>query len=198
MGRSRIHKLPDALKEHLRQRPRAIKQVLELATLYQRQPQIALELADRVVNEQLTVEEIRAIIDRQAEDQDVSSPREKKNNRRASATSVQDVTNDRSLSPSGTFVSVDYDDDTATERGYSLEKGTLANSVPSTNMPYDDEACDSTDLRLLKQAVALLADVASRADTLPNCQITNQALDEADRSLRILRQARAAPHNDSP
>ncbi len=49
--RSRIHKLPEVLKERLRQRPRAIKQLLELAALYGQQPDLALSVADRVVDE---------------------------------------------------------------------------------------------------------------------------------------------------
>src|SRR5262249_34602324 len=49
--RSRIHKLPDGLKERLRDRPRAIAQMLELGSLYTQQPEVALTLADRVVQE---------------------------------------------------------------------------------------------------------------------------------------------------
>jgi ParB family transcriptional regulator, chromosome partitioning protein len=44
--RSRVHKLPDALKQRLQMRPRAISQILELGTLYARQQDIALTLAD--------------------------------------------------------------------------------------------------------------------------------------------------------
>src|SRR5215471_14532257 len=61
--RSRVHKLPDALKEGLRRRPRAIKQMLELGILYNQQPQLAMDLARRVVDEHLTVEALRVIID---------------------------------------------------------------------------------------------------------------------------------------
>ena len=65
--RSRIHKLPDALKERLRQRPRAIKQLLELAALYGHQPDLPLSVADRVVDEKLIVDAVRAIIREQHE-----------------------------------------------------------------------------------------------------------------------------------
>src|SRR5206468_6133551 len=43
--RSRIHKLPEALKHRLRVRPRIMGQMLELATFYQQQPIEALEVA---------------------------------------------------------------------------------------------------------------------------------------------------------
>jgi ParB family transcriptional regulator, chromosome partitioning protein len=92
--RSRIHKLPDTLKEHLRQRPRAIKQILELRAFYTQQPQLALELAHQVVHKNLTVEAVRALVNGYNGTSSSSSIREKKSNRRASATSVQGVTID--------------------------------------------------------------------------------------------------------
>src|SRR5437867_4370998 len=49
--RSRICKLPESLKERLRERPRAISQILELGVFYEREPEAALALADRVVHE---------------------------------------------------------------------------------------------------------------------------------------------------
>ena len=59
--RARIHRLPDELKDRLRQRARAIGQKLELASLYAQQPELAVTLADRVVQENLTVEAIRTL-----------------------------------------------------------------------------------------------------------------------------------------
>jgi ParB family transcriptional regulator, chromosome partitioning protein len=56
--RSRVHKLPDDLKDRIRQRPRAISQLLELGPLYAQQPAAALALADRVVHENLTLDAI--------------------------------------------------------------------------------------------------------------------------------------------
>ena len=58
--RSRIHILPDVLKERLRQQPRAIGQMLELSMFYTQQPAMAELLADRVVNENVTVAAIRS------------------------------------------------------------------------------------------------------------------------------------------
>lgn len=60
--RSRIHKLPDLLKDRLRQRPRAISQLLELGTFYVQQPEAAMDLADRVVHENLTLEAVRSFL----------------------------------------------------------------------------------------------------------------------------------------
>ena len=60
--RSRIHRLPDVLKERLRQRPRAIAQMLELGSLSTHQPEVALMLADRVVQENLTLDAIRGLV----------------------------------------------------------------------------------------------------------------------------------------
>jgi hypothetical protein len=79
--RSRIHKLPDALKDRLRQRPRAISQLLELAPLYAQQPTAALALADRVVYENLTLDAIRALVRGYARPE-----------RRGPATNVQGIT----------------------------------------------------------------------------------------------------------
>jgi ParB-like chromosome segregation protein Spo0J len=92
--RSRIHKLPDILKERLRQRPRAIKQMLELGVLYNQQPQEAVELAHRVVNEHLTVEALRTIIANQVAGEPTAI-REERRNRRAGATSVRNNTINR-------------------------------------------------------------------------------------------------------
>jgi ParB family transcriptional regulator, chromosome partitioning protein len=91
--RSRIQKLPDALKDRLHQRPRAISQILELAALYARQPEAALALADQVVQEQLTLDAVRAAV------RDYARPapttvdiRDEKNNQRGTAPIVSPVT----------------------------------------------------------------------------------------------------------
>jgi len=182
--RSRIHKLPDALKERLRQRPRAIKQVLELATLYQRQPQMALDLADRVVNEQLSVEVVRAMIDRQAEDQHVSSPREKKNNHRASATSVRDVTIDPS-----------------SEMHTRMEEQLAHQLAPASHIPTRDLAvlsstslderstADTFNAQHLQVVVAMLASLAAQADELASDSNLFHQLEIAEQSFVQLRRA---------
>jgi len=95
--RARIYKLPDVLKERLRQRPRAISQMLELGGLAMQQPELALQLADRVVDENLTLESIRTLIRGYVRpERSVRSDREQLHNRRGTATSVQEITNDTS------------------------------------------------------------------------------------------------------
>jgi ParB family chromosome partitioning protein len=93
--RSRIQKLPDALKDRLRQRPRAISQILELGALYARQPEAALTLADRVVQEQLTLDAVRVAV------RDYLRPvpagdniRDEKNNQRGAALIVTEDTSE--------------------------------------------------------------------------------------------------------
>ena len=54
--RSRIHHLPGPLKERLKERPRAISQMLELGKIYLQQPELATNLAGRVVHEELTLD----------------------------------------------------------------------------------------------------------------------------------------------
>ena len=91
--RSRIHKLPDLLVDRLRQRPGAIGQMLELGTLYAQQPTLAVQLADRVVNENLTVTAIRSLVRNAIQSKPkVGLPREESHNRRANAKVVQNVT----------------------------------------------------------------------------------------------------------
>jgi ParB family transcriptional regulator, chromosome partitioning protein len=91
--RSRIQKLPDVLKDRLRQRPRAISQILEVAALYAGQPEAALTLADQVVQQQLTLDAVRAAV------RDYARPvpttvdaRDEKNNWRGAAPIVTDNT----------------------------------------------------------------------------------------------------------
>ncbi len=97
--RARIHKLPDTLKERLRQRPRAIGQLLELSTLYTQQPEMALALADRVVHENVTVAALRALIREARQPVPRAVNREEQHNRRANATSVQEITTELHAAP---------------------------------------------------------------------------------------------------
>jgi ParB family chromosome partitioning protein len=203
--RSRIHKLPEALKDRLRVRPRAIGQMLELATLYGQQPSEALALADRVVQENLTVATVRTFV-REAQNgaHTTRSDRDNEHNRRVGATSVQNITNDQISAPSPTSISpatggyhriAKYTDerndnsDPSADYGVPLEP--VANHFPSTDTPADDVSSASRDLLLLQQAAALLANVASRANALPNSPSTDQAIDQVEQSLTRLRQARA-------
>jgi ParB/RepB/Spo0J family partition protein len=60
--RSRIHRLPVALKDRLRARRGAISQIVELGVFYEQQPLAAVALADRVVQEHMTLDAVRAAI----------------------------------------------------------------------------------------------------------------------------------------
>jgi ParB/RepB/Spo0J family partition protein len=185
--RSRIHKLPEALKDRLRVRPRAIGQMLELATLYEQQPREALALADRVVRENLTVATIRTNVREALQEVQATPPnRDKEHNRRVGTTSVQNVTNKQISDPSPPSISSETSGyqgiaEEIDEHGAKSERGAyhvhqclikpLANQLQSTDTPGDDVAPASRDLLLLQQAAALLADVASRANSLSRSQI---------------------------
>jgi hypothetical protein len=64
----------------------------------------------------------------------------------------------------------------------------LANQLQSTDTPGDDVAHTSEDLLLLQPAAALLADVASRANSLPTHPITDQTIDQAEQAISTLGQ----------
>jgi len=189
--RSRVYKLPDALKERLRKRPRAIKQMLELSILYLQQPSVALELADRVVQENLTVEVIRAAIRENKQPESRAQPiREETNNRRAGATSVQDITNP-------ILPGIDRD-----ARADEREARHLMSSAPRATSDEQEfvssasSARSAADLLMLQEAAVALASVALRAETLPMSEITEQTLDQAERALiatrRVLARRRRA------
>lgn len=97
--RARIHKLPDALKERLRLRPRAISQMLELGVLYGRQPDVAIDLADRVVTEQMTLDALRASI--RNYERPGAPAREEKYNQRGAAPLVNTFTTESPLPQTG-------------------------------------------------------------------------------------------------
>jgi ParB family chromosome partitioning protein len=193
--RARISKLPDALKERLRQRPRAISQMLELGVLAMQQPDLALQLADRVVGENLTLESIRTLIRGYIRpERNVGSDREQLHNRRGTATSVQEITNDISPVP----VMGDAADEPATQplipdppvrdraahararsplaRG---EQGKLEQSVACN----DADATPSDSLSLLRNAATALTAIATYATDLPISASTTLALDQAERAV---------------
>lgn len=189
--RSRIHRLPDGLKERLRQRPRAISQMLELGVLDAQQPDAALELADRVVNENLTLNALRALI-RGYTRPEQREPNAEPANRRGAATSVQDIT---SMSPD-LFTSSDLREAENNRRG-------AATQVPSAATPSVthsdrgraslagqsiDDTPDTANLAALQHAATTLASIAARAEQLPGGTLTLQVIDQAERALRQMRQ----------
>jgi len=207
--RARVHKLPDALKDRLRQRPRAIGQMLELGIFYAQQPSMAVLLADRVVNENLTVAAIRKQV------RDVMRPapaskanREETHNHRANAIIVQDVTNELLDTPLVAPIAEELherlgDENQSSERGTKTEPRERlgrANLSDPVNEPLnldasltDDATAVTTDLALLQEVAAALSSIASRAEVLPNSVVTQQAIHQIEQALAELRRARGGP-----
>jgi hypothetical protein len=198
--RARIHKLPAPLKERLRQRPQAIGQLLELGMLYTQQPETTLALADRVVHENVTVVALRTLI-RDAKQLVQRSPaREVSHNRRANATSVQDITTESHLPPAATprnqtpkqldaqsapphrtepqLSGVTTRDDSPGSRTVQLLRGSIE---------ADETEQAVRNLLLLQEAATVLASLASGLDILPTGAATDRALDQVEQALRVLR-----------
>src|SRR5262249_18581201 len=192
--RSRIHRLPDALKERLRQRPRAISQMLELGVLEVQQPDAALELADRVVNENLTLNALRALIRGYARPER-REPNAEPANRRGAATSVQDVTS-KPLDPSASSGLREAENN---RRGAATQVPSDATTPIARSGPAGatlagqsiDDTPDTADLAALQQVAATLASIAARAEQLPRGTLTLQVIDKAERALRQMRQTLA-------
>jgi ParB/RepB/Spo0J family partition protein len=193
--RSRIHKLPEALKDRLRLRPRAISQILELATLYMQQQDTALIVADRVVHEHLTLDAVRSLTRGYLRPEPLPPiERENKHNHRGAATLVPEITNsasgrlitpipqaqsDRLTSPAGD----------STKSIPSASHSPLATSEEGMTAAVDSRfvANPPHALALLQEAAAALADSESHADLLkPNADI-DRLVDAAANSVENLR-----------
>jgi ParB family chromosome partitioning protein len=193
--RSRIHKLPEALKDRLRLRPRAISQILELAILYTQQQDTALIVADRVVHEHLTLDAVRSLTRGYSRPESLPpADRENKHDHRGTATLVPDSTNsstsslitpipqaqsDRPTSPAGdrtVFIPSASRSPLATpDQGMTA----AVDSRSAANLPHA--------LALLQEAAAALEDRALRADILkPNADI-DRLVDAAASSVENLR-----------
>jgi len=195
--RSRIHRLPDGLKERLRQRPRAISQMLELGVLDVQQPDATLELADRVVNENLTLNALRALI-RGYTRPEQREPTSASDNRRGAATSVQDITS-KSPDPSA---SSDLREEENNRRGTA----TLVPSETTTSITRSgrggatlagqsiDDTIETAARAALQQAATTLASIASRAEQLPGGAMTLQVIDQAEQALSQMRQTLTRRH----
>ena len=194
--RSRIHKLPNGLKERLRQRPRAIAQMLELGSLSTQQPEVALTLAERVVHENLTLDAIRGLVRGYARPEPRDTSRIGSAERRGAATKVQEITkppvtehnkNDTSQSSATDF------QDTPDRRDLpELPHGQSdlpAVTVGGFILPAHSPMPTITDEALLQQAAETLTLLASRANTLPVNEISRQLLDQLVAALSILRRA---------
>jgi hypothetical protein len=193
--RARIHKLPDTLKERLRQRPRAIGQLLELGMLYTQQPETALTLADRVVYENLTVVALRTLIRDAKRPMPRLSNRDEQHNRRANATSVLDVTSRLEGAPL-------IDSIEGKHAGHAVAGGIYTHKQdqplpvqsPRSSMhlsdqpPQDASTDESINLaELFRETVAALTAIASHAEELPFGEHTMSLLDEAEQTLAAIR-----------
>jgi len=182
--RSRVHKLPDVLKDCLRQRPRAIKQILELAALYPHQPQMALALAVRVVNERLSVDALRVIINRQAKNQDTLFAGDKRNNRRASATSVQDITIDL-----GTEIYDRTEEQLTDQLSPESENLSPDQTVLSSTSLDEGSTADTVNSRHLELVVEMLESLASQADEITSASKLFHQLEIAEQFFAQFRRA---------
>jgi hypothetical protein len=96
--RSRIHRLPDVLKVRLHARPGAISQIVELGVFYEQQPMAAVALADRVIQEQMTLNAVRAAIrDYGRPHSTAKSDRDGLHNKDGAVPIVAEITNQASL-----------------------------------------------------------------------------------------------------
>ncbi|MEN9935140.1 MAG: hypothetical protein RLZZ387_1719 [Chloroflexota bacterium] len=183
--RSRIHKLPDELKDALRQRPRAIKQVLELALLYGRDMAAANALAERVVQEHLTVEAVRQHIAEHHRPVEMEA-RDETHECRAGATFVPPVTSKHHPASPTPVVAP-----TATPEAPELRAAQAPRSEHRDTLSYAEAASDRPDPALgtlLQEAAAALALVAQQRERLPRDSAALRALDQMRRDLAIIGQ----------
>jgi ParB family chromosome partitioning protein len=194
--RSRIHKLPDGLKECLRQRPRAIAQMLELGPLHTQQPEVALVLADRVVQENLTLDAIRSLVRGYARPEVREALHIGSAERRGTATKVQTITNNqitdqkRDLFPPSTPVIIPD----VPGKLDVLESSRGQNHLPEVAageaiFPADSRRPAVSYDVLLQQAAETLALLASHTEQLPINEMTKQLLDQLEVALSIVRRA---------
>jgi ParB family chromosome partitioning protein len=212
--RSRIHKLPDILKDRIRQRPHAISQLLELGPLYAQQPAAALALADRVIHENLTLDAIRALVRGYERPQRRESSRAETTDRRGATTNVQEITNDSTELPTppirdkrhehrGAATSKQDAPDAQSTRICSIGQGDRSDAAwTGAGIPPLDPTTPSLhDDTLLQKAADTLTILASRADQLPVDVRNVQALDHAEQALKELRRSfarRTAAPADTP
>jgi hypothetical protein len=191
--RSRIYRLPDALKARLQQRPRAIAQMLEIATLFSTQPDDAVALADRVVVENLSLDVVRAHIRGYARPERhtptalssitpnvpevYDAPWEDVERQQTSPRPVEEASSGYPREPGEATVHehIRTDEPITGHRSGTGEAGAAAPLGPAVD--------DVSDLVLLEEAAAALALIASRSSTLPSGRRTTQVLEQLKRSL---------------
>jgi ParB/RepB/Spo0J family partition protein len=187
--RSRIHKLPDGLKERLRDRPRAIAQMLELGSVYMQQPDVALMLADRVVQENLTLDVIRRLVRGYARPEARDASHIGSAERRGAATKVQEITN----SPSS-----DHDRHSSPRPSATIpDKPDISDLPQRIDHPPVEEGAFPSDIQMpmitdevsLQQAAETLTLLASRANELAVNDVSRQLLEQLEAAVSIVRRA---------
>jgi ParB family transcriptional regulator, chromosome partitioning protein len=194
--RSRIHKLPDVLKERLRDRPRAIAQILELGSLYTQQPEVALTLADRVVHENLTLDAIRSLMRGYARPEARDASRIGSAKRRGAATKVQEITKrpvtEHNKNDNSQSTAIDFQDAPGRRDVSEPPQGQSdlpAVTVGEFSLPANSRMPAVNDEALLQQATETLTILASHAERLLINEFTGQLRDQLETALSILRQA---------
>jgi ParB/RepB/Spo0J family partition protein len=198
--RSRIHKLPDELKERIRQRPRALSQILELAPLYAQEPAPALALADRVVHENLTLDAIRALVRGYERPQRHESSRAETIERRGATTNVKEITNDstellpppirdKSHEHRGAATSKQEAPDGQATPIRSISEGDRSDALwtEADISPLDPTTPSLHADTLLQQAADTLSILAARADQIAVDGRNEQALERVERALNEIR-----------
>jgi hypothetical protein len=158
--------------------------MLELGILYTQQPQLALDMADRVVNEHLTVEAARALVVDHTASRLLTSDREKRSNRRDNTTSVQDITSIEEPTAIGGTAKLPI----------RLTPPKLATQADDTtivaNTSQDERpTLDSSHTLSLDAVVGALAALASQADEISGDATTIQHVEIAEQALLLIRRA---------
>lgn len=203
--RSRIHKLPERLKDCLRQRPRAIAQMLELGPLFTQQPEVALALADRVVQENLTLARLRTLVRGYERPEVREAAGMGSADRRGAATKVQEFTND--LGNRSERSARDKSRErhgAATDRQYNSDVSPMPLHEQGHTDPSDAESAGGqleslthiSDGALLQEAANTLMLLASRAEQFPANELNMAILDRLEAALAILRRAVADRANN--
>jgi ParB family transcriptional regulator, chromosome partitioning protein len=180
--RARIHRLPGELKVRLRQRPRAIAQMLELGVLFVQQPEETIALADRVVQENLSLDAVRALVRGYNRPERPASGAPPTAKMPTSSALADGRTNSEPASPRREPVK---------PAGNGRDSGNQERkAVHSEGEPFLSPIAsgDAADWLLLEEAAAAVELVASRASGLPRGAQTTHTLDRLARALDQIRQ----------
>jgi hypothetical protein len=173
----------------------------ELNGIYAQQPDAALDIAERVIRENLTLETIRALVRGYVRPEHRErSGREEVHNHRGAATSVKSTTKKVQQAPApdtregqANLIHPLEDAPLPDHPSHVARPSTaptepqLHSAAPATPDTEIAEPTDDTDLLLLREAAAALESVASRASGLPVSPSTDQALALAERALVQIR-----------